>query len=83
MGGAVASTDWDDTMFMLSSDDKAVLAAIGKSQGVIEFDLTGKVLQANDNFCHALGYELAEIQGRHHPMFVEPAYAASAEYRDF
>jgi methyl-accepting chemotaxis protein len=65
------------------SDDKAVLAAISKSQGVIEFDLTGKVLHANENFCKALGYDLSEIQGRHHSMFVDPAYSASAEYRDF
>jgi methyl-accepting chemotaxis protein len=70
-------------MFTRGSDDKAILAAISRSQAVIEFDLTGKVLQANENFCRALGYELAEIQGRHHSMFVEPSYAASTEYRDF
>lgn len=70
-------------MFGLASDDKATLAAISKSQGIIEFDLTGKVLRANENFCNALGYTLAEIAGRHHSMFVDPAYAASSEYREF
>lgn len=70
-------------MFSRGSDDKSIMAAISRSQAVIEFDLSGKVLEANDNFCRALGYELAEIQGRHHSMFVEPAYAASAEYREF
>jgi methyl-accepting chemotaxis protein len=70
-------------MFLRGSDDKAVLSAIGKSQAVIEFDLTGKILDANDNFCTAVGYELAEIKGRYHSMFVETAYAASAEYKDF
>jgi methyl-accepting chemotaxis protein len=70
-------------MFAWGSDDKAILAAISKSQAVIEFDLTGKILQANDNFCKAVGYDLAEIQGRHHSMFVDPSYAASSEYRDF
>jgi methyl-accepting chemotaxis protein len=70
-------------MFARGSDDKAILAALGKSQAIIEFDLTGKVLEANENFCKAMGYELREIVGRHHSMFVEPAYAASADYREF
>jgi methyl-accepting chemotaxis protein len=70
-------------MFMRGTDDKAVIAAIGKSQAIIEFDLTGKILWANENFCRALGYELPEIQGRHHSMFVEPSYVSSPEYREF
>ena len=49
------------------------LAAINKAQAVIEFDLTGTVLHANDNFLSALGYTLEEVKGRHHSMFVEPA----------
>lgn len=61
----------------------AALAAISKSQAMIEFDLSGKILTANDNFCKALGYELSEIVGKHHSMFVEPAFAASPEYKDF
>ena len=68
---------------MFNSDDKAVMAAISTSQGVIEFDLTGKILRANDNFCKALGYEPSEIVGRHHSMFVDPTYASSSEYREF
>jgi methyl-accepting chemotaxis protein len=70
-------------MFARGSDDKAILAALSKSQATIEFDLTGKVLHANENFCKAMGYELSEIVGRHHSMFVDPAYAASPEYREF
>ena len=57
--------------------------AIGKAQAVIEFTLDGKVLTANDNFLNTLGYSLTEIQGKHHSLFVEPAYQASAEYRLF
>ena len=68
---------------MFASDEKAVLAALDKSQAIIEFDLTGKILRANENFCNAVGYQLAEIVGKHHSMFVEPAYAASPEYREF
>jgi methyl-accepting chemotaxis protein len=59
------------------------LAAIGKSQAVIEFSLDGKIQTANENFLGALGYSLEEIRGQHHSMFVEPSYRQSAEYRMF
>ena len=58
-------------------------AAINKAQAVIEFDLSGTVLTANDNFLSALGYTLEEIKGRHHSLFVEPSYRDSAEYKQF
>ncbi|EPE95773.1 methyl-accepting chemotaxis protein [Rhizobium grahamii] len=70
-------------MFGLSPDSKHVLDAISKSQAIIEFDLKGNVLAANENFCGALGYSLTEIVGKHHSMFCDPAYAATAEYREF
>ncbi|EMS95681.1 methyl-accepting chemotaxis protein [Agrobacterium tumefaciens str. Cherry 2E-2-2] len=50
---------------------------------MIEFDLSGRILTANDNFCRALGYELSEIIGKHHSMFVEPAFVKSADYKAF
>ncbi len=59
------------------------LAAIGKSQAVIEFSLDGKILTANENFLTTLGYTLDEVRGQHHGLFVEPAYRQSAEYRLF
>uniref|UniRef100_A0A9E8A2T3 Methyl-accepting chemotaxis protein n=1 Tax=Bosea sp. NBC_00436 TaxID=2969620 RepID=A0A9E8A2T3_9HYPH len=58
-------------------------AAIDKAQAVIEFDLTGKILTANQNFLSVLGYSLAEIVGQHHRMFVDPAERESAAYRAF
>ncbi|MBP2443413.1 methyl-accepting chemotaxis protein [Rhizobium leguminosarum] len=70
-------------MFSLSSDSKYILDAISRSQAVIEFDLKGNILRANENFCKALGYSLSEILGKHHSMFCEPAYTATREYRDF
>jgi methyl-accepting chemotaxis protein len=57
--------------------------AIGRSQAVIEFNLDGTIITANENFLQTLGYSLAEIKGKHHSMFAEPAYAASAEYKAF
>lgn len=57
--------------------------AINRAQAVIEFDLDGTILTANDNFLKTVGYGLEDIQGKHHRLFCEPAYAASEDYRDF
>ena len=62
---------------------RAVNDALQRVQAVIEFDLKGKILHANDNFLKAMGYTLEEIRGQHHRIFCEPAYAASAEYKKF
>jgi methyl-accepting chemotaxis protein len=62
---------------------EAMLAAIGKSQAVIEFKLDGTIVIANDNFLKTMGYTLDEIKGKHHSMFVEPAYRESADYKAF
>jgi methyl-accepting chemotaxis protein len=60
-----------------------VLEALNRSLAVIEFDTKGNILFANENFCAAMGYSLAEIKGRHHRLFVDPDYAASEDYKDF
>ena len=62
---------------------QAKLAALDRVQAVIEFDLEGRVLHANPNFLKVMDYTFDEIKGRHHSLFVEPAYKDSAEYRDF
>ncbi len=59
------------------------IAAINKVQAVIQFDLTGRVLAANDIFLSVMGYRLDEIQGRQHRMFLEPGEADKPEYEDF
>jgi len=59
------------------------IQAINKSQATIEFKMDGTIITANDNFLNALGYTLAEIQGKHHSMFVDPAYKNSSEYQNF
>ncbi|HEV7323294.1 MAG TPA: PAS domain-containing methyl-accepting chemotaxis protein [Ensifer sp.] len=65
------------------ADAKAVLDAMSKSQAIIEFKPDGTIITANDNFCRTVGYQLSEIVGQHHRMFVEQAEAASPEYREF
>jgi methyl-accepting chemotaxis protein len=66
-----------------TADLAGQIAAIGKSQAVIEFDMNGMIRTANDNFLHALGYSLGDIQGKHHSMFVDPAERDGAAYREF
>ena len=57
--------------------------AVHQSQAVIEFDLDGHVLYANDNFCEMMGYSLPEVVGRHHRDFCSPALGQSLEYHEF
>lgn len=59
------------------------VAAINRAQAVIEFNLDGTILTANENFLKPMGYSLAEIQGKHHRLFVMPADADSHEYEAF
>ena len=61
---------------------EAELAAIAKSQARIEFEMDGTIITANENFLKVVGYSLAEVQGKHHSLFVEPAYRTSPEYRE-
>jgi methyl-accepting chemotaxis protein len=64
-------------------DDAGKIAGIHRSQAVVEFNLDGTVVTANENFLKGLGYSLAEIQGKHHSMFVAPSVRDSAGYREF
>lgn len=57
--------------------------ALSMVQAIIEFALDGSILSANENFLKTIGYSLEEIKGRHHSMFVEPAFRETAEYRQF
>jgi methyl-accepting chemotaxis protein len=59
------------------------VSAIGRAQAVIEFDLEGTILDANDNFLRTVGYSLRELKGQHHSMLCAADYVTSPEYRDF
>jgi methyl-accepting chemotaxis protein len=61
----------------------AMLAALDKSQAVIQFNMDGTIIDANENFLDAVGYRLDEVKGQHHRMFVEPDFARSDEYHQF
>ena len=61
----------------------AKLAAVERVQATIEFTTEGVILNANENFLSVLGYDLSEIKGKHHSMFVDPAHARSPAYAEF
>lgn len=66
-----------------SMTEASKVSAISRAQAVIEFKLDGTVVTANENFCNALGYSLAEIQGKHHSLFVAQAERDGTAYREF
>ena len=64
-------------------DLESKMAAIGRSQAVIEFNLDGTIIDANENFQNAMGYRIDDIRGTHHRQFMDPAEAASPDYAAF
>ncbi len=84
LSGQVMVTATDVTaMHLQLSELQSVRQAIDKSGAVIEFDLKGCVVSANEQFLQIFGYQLDEIKGRHHRMFCDPAEAAGADYLAF
>nr|WP_042151565.1 MULTISPECIES: methyl-accepting chemotaxis protein [unclassified Pseudoalteromonas] len=76
------ATDVTSTKLIMA-DFEGQISAIDKSQAVIEFNMDGTIINANDNFLNTVGYQLNEIKGQHHSMFVEPEYKVSSEYQQF
>ena len=66
-----------------STNTNGLVEALNRVQAVIEFELDGTIIHANENFLNALGYKLEEIQGKHHRIFCDADYASSQEYVDF
>ena len=66
-----------------SQCDDALLKLVKTTQAVIHFSPDGTILDANEAFCETVGYELAEIKGRHHSLFCSPELVASPKYQEF
>ena len=66
-----------------SMTEASKVSAISRAQAVIEFKLDGTIVTANENFCKALGYSLAEIEGKHHSLFVAQSERDGGAYREF
>lgn len=66
-----------------ASENASFIEALLRSTAVIEFDLSGHVLMANDQFLQVMGYNLGQAIGSHHRIFCKPEQASSQEYKDF
>ena len=75
-------TDVTETA-LRNADFEGKLRALDRSQGIIEFDLEGRVLDSNANFLSVVGYTLDEVRGRHHSIFVDPAEVKTDAYARF
>lgn len=65
------------------ADQQSQLAAIQRTEAVIEFSVEGQIEQANGNFLQLTGYQLSEIQGKHHRIFIDPDEANTEAYQHF
>lgn len=63
--------------------NQSILNAFSRGTAMIEFDLSGRVLNANENFCDLMGYKAEEVVGQHHRIFCTPEHARSPAYRQF
>ncbi|HBF29769.1 PAS domain-containing methyl-accepting chemotaxis protein [Rhizobium sp.] len=78
------AVEWANAKERLQNlDYQEQMAAISRSQGIIEFTTEGEIVTANENFLKAIDYRLDEIKGRHHSILVSPDYAKSADYKEF
>jgi len=68
---------------MSLSDLSAVYQALNRVQAIIEFELDGTIINANENFLGLFGYDLDEVAGWHHRIFCDPGYAESPAYSEF
>jgi methyl-accepting chemotaxis protein len=66
-----------------TDQNNALVAAIQKSQSIIEFNMDGTIITANESFLNLMGYSLSELQGKHHRIFCSKDYSESAEYQAF
>jgi len=65
------------------SESEAKLQAIDRAMAVIEFNLDGSIITANQNFLSRMGYTLAELKGKNHRLFCTPELINSSAYQDF
>ncbi|WP_279478916.1 methyl-accepting chemotaxis protein [Aureimonas sp. SK2] len=76
--------EWADAKVRLANIDyTSQIAAINRSQAVIEFRTDGTVITANEAFLKATGYRLDEVVGQNHSLFVDSAYRAGPDYARF
>nr|WP_220811920.1 PAS domain-containing methyl-accepting chemotaxis protein [Pseudomonas paralcaligenes] len=78
----LCANDLTDTI-ETAKEREGLINALLHSTAVIEFNLGGEVLTANQRFLDGMGYRLEQIRGKHHRMFCEPEESSSQDYREF
>lgn len=68
---------------LVKPENDGLIAAMNRSQAIVEFDISGRIETANENFLTVTGYTLDEIKGQHHSLFCDPSYAESQDYKNF
>ncbi|MDJ0933228.1 PAS domain-containing protein [Breoghania sp.] len=81
IGTVVEWNDASERLFI--KENKSKIDALNRSRAIIEFDMDGTILTANDNFLKALGYRLEEVKGKKHVIFVDADECSSGDYRSF
>lgn len=71
------------SMMRATHELKSQQEALSRSQAIIEFNLNGEVITANDNFLNTVGYQLDEIIGQHHKTFCPDEVVQSRDYQQF
>ena len=71
------------SIMVFGGDASAKQTALDNSQAIIEFKLDGTIITANQNFLKAVGYDLNEIVGKHHSIFVDPEESKTPAYKQF
>ncbi len=64
-------------------DAEQIFDALNRSMAVIEFELDGTIIRANDNFLNTMGYKLSDVLGQHHRIFMPPELLVEADYKKF
>lgn len=78
------SVEWSNAKErLLNTDYRNQIQAMSRGNAVISFTPDGIILDANENFSKVMGYQVDEIRGKHHRLFVSEQYANSPEYRAF
>jgi methyl-accepting chemotaxis protein len=65
-----------------NADYAGQVAAINRSREVIEFQLDGTIISANEIFLETFGYRLEELQGKHHSVLFEESHRNSPEHKE-
>lgn len=66
-----------------ANENQKLVEGMGRTMAVIEFQLDGTIVAANQNFLDTMGYRLADIAGKHHSLFVDAGYRQTDDYREF